>query len=181
MALKEILKDKKGKIQKKWYQLILETYPPEAAAFFKRNRDRFENPVGAHIGEGIEGILAQLLGETEEDQLKFYIDRIVRVRAVQDFSPAEAVRVFPLLKKAIRDVLKDELSETELFKEFLDLEEEIDELTLKAFEIYHACRERLYHMKVEEWKRRMYMLLRKAGLLYDEREGTLPEQTKMMG
>ena len=121
------------------------------------------------------------MGETEEDQLKFYIDRIVRVRAVQDFTPAEAVRVFPLLKKAIREVIKDELDDPALFKEFLDLEEEIDELTLKAFDLYHSCRERLYHMKVEEWKRRMYMLLRKAGLLYDEREGSLSEQTNMMG
>ncbi len=181
MTLKDLLNDKKGKIQKKWYQLILETYPPEAAAFFKRNRDRFENPVGAHIGEGVEGILSQLLGETEEDQLKFYIDRIVRVRAVQDFTPAEAVRVFPLLKKAIREVIRDELEDPALLKEFLDLEEEIDELTLKAFDLYHSCRERLYHMKVEEWKRRMYMLLRKAGLLYDEREGSLSEQTNMMG
>lgn len=181
MALKELLAEKKGKIQKRWYQLILDTYPPEAAAFFRRNRDRFENPVGAHVSQGVEGIIDQLLGETEEDQVKQYIDRIVRVRAVQDFSPAEAVRVFPLLKKAIREVLRDELEDPALFKEFLALDEEIDELTLKAFEIYHSCRERLYHIKVEEWKRRMYMLLRKAGLLYDEREGTLPEQTNLMG
>ncbi len=179
MTLKDLLLDKKGKIQKKWYQLILETYPPEAAAFFKKNRDQFENPVGAHLGEGVEGILSQLLGETEEDRVKYYIDRIVRIRAVQDFTPADAVRVFPLLKRAIRQVLGGELEDLRLLKEFLDLEEQIDEITLKAFEIYHSCRERLYHMKVEEWKSRMYMLLRKAGLLYDEREGSLPPQTQI--
>ncbi len=181
MALKDLLTEKKGQIQKKWYHLILETYPPEAAAFFKKNRDQFENPVGVHLGEGVEGILSQLLGETDEDQVKHYIDRIVRIRAVQDFTPADAVRVFPLLKKAIREVLGEELEDLALLKEFLAFEEQIDEITLKAFEIYHSCRERLYHMKVEEWKSRMYMLLRKAGLLYDEREGSLPPQTNMMG
>ena len=181
MSLKDLLTEKKGQIQKKWYHLILETYPPEAAAFFKKNRDQFENPVGAHLGEGVEGILSQLLGETDEDQVKHYIDRIVRIRAVQDFTPADAVRVFPLLKKAIREVLGEELEDLALLKEFLAFEEQIDEITLKAFEIYHSCRERLYHMKVEEWKSRMYMLLRKAGLLYDEREGSLPPQTNMMG
>ena len=175
VALKDLLKEKRKAILKKWYNLVLDTYPPEAAAFFRKNRDRFENPVGAKIHEGIEGLLDQLLSGPDPEKVNFFVDQIIRVRAVQDFTPADAVKVIFLLKKAIKDVLKDELTE-DILKEFLLLEEEIDSFALKAFDIYMGCRERLYHLKVEEWKSKLYMLLRKANLIYDTREGVLIEK-----
>ncbi len=175
MALKDLLREKQKAILKKWYHLILDTYPQEAAAFFRKNRDRFENPVGARISEGIEGIFEQLTGELDSEKLDYFVDRIVRVRAVQDFSPSEAIKFVLLLKRAIREVLAKELEDSFLLREFLDLSEEIDLIAFKAFDIYMGCRERLYHLKVEEWKRRLYMLLRRANMVYDPREGTLIE------
>ncbi len=175
MTLKELVREKQKPILKKWYNLILDTYPREAAAFFRKNRDRFENPVGARISEGIEGILEQLVGENDPEKLSQAIDLIVRVRAVQDFSPSEAVKFFLLLKQAIREVLAKELEEPKVLQEFLRLSEEIDLIGLKAFDIYMDCRERLYHLKVEEWKRKLYMLLRRANMVYDPREGALIE------
>ncbi len=175
MTLKELVREKQKPILKKWYNLILDTYPREAAAFFRKNRDRFENPVGARISEGIEGILEQLVGENDPEKLSQAIDLIVRVRAVQDFSPSEAVKFFLLLKQAIREVLAKELEEPKVLQEFLKLSEEIDLIGLKAFDIYMDCRERLYHLKVEEWKRKLYMLLRRANMVYDPREGALIE------
>jgi len=175
VAFKELLKEKRKAILKKWYHLVLDTYPSQAAAFFRKNRDRFENPVGARIYEGIEGLLDQILSEPDPQKIDHFIDKIIRIRAVQDFSPAEAVKVIFLLKKAIKEVLKDELK-ADFMEEFLLLEEEIDLFALKAFDIYMGCRERLYHLKVEEWKSKLYMLLRKANLIYDTREGFLIEK-----
>jgi len=177
VTLKDLIRTKQKQILKKWYNLILDTYPREAAAFFRKNRDSFENPVGARISQGIEGILENLLADKpDEEHLHQSVDNIVRIRAVQDFSPSEAVKFFLLLKKAIREVLAKELEEDPaLLREFLRLEEEIDAVGLKAFDVYMACRERLYHLKVEEWKRNLYMLLRRAKLVYDPREGSLIE------
>ncbi|AEH45409.1 hypothetical protein Thein_1548 [Thermodesulfatator indicus DSM 15286] len=174
--LKELINENRADIETRWYELILETYPPEAAAFFRKNKDQFDNPVGAKISAGVIGILEELAGKGDEKRIAECIDEIIRLRAVQEFTPSQAVKVFPLLKRAIREVLEDELEDKGLLQEFLKLEEQIDEITLKGFEIYQQCRERLYHLKVEEWKSRMYMLLRRAKMIYDEREGSLPPQ-----
>ncbi|WP_022853598.1 RsbRD N-terminal domain-containing protein [Thermodesulfatator atlanticus] len=177
MKIKELIEERRADIESRWYELILETYPKEAAAFFKKNKDEFTNPVGARLSTGVIGILQEIIKEEpSEDKIKEYLDEILRVRAVQEFTPAEAVRAIPLVKKAIRDVLSAELEDISLLKEFLALEDQIDEITLKGFEIYHQCRERLYHLKVEEWKSRMYMLLRRAKMVYDEREGSIPPE-----
>ncbi|OAG27861.1 RsbRD N-terminal domain-containing protein [Thermodesulfatator autotrophicus] len=174
--IKELINENRADIEERWYELILETYPPEAAAFFRKNKDQFENPVGAKISTGVIGILEELVGKVDEQKIAEYIDEIIRIRAVQEFTPSQAVKVFPLLKRAIREVLEKELEDKGLLQEFLQLEDQIDEITLKGFEIYQQCRERLYHLKVEEWKSRMYMLLRRAKMVYDEREGSLPPQ-----
>ncbi len=175
MNLRELIEERRKKILKSWYQSVLDTYPAQAAAFLRKNRDRFENPVGQRIVEGIEGLLTELVEDFEGERVKYFIDRIVRIRAVQDFSPSVAVSFVLSLKKAIRENLARDLT-GELVEEYFELESRIDEMSMYAFDVYMACRERLYHLKVEEWKKRLFMLLRRANMVYDEREGTLPPQ-----
>jgi hypothetical protein len=71
--------------------------------------------------------------------------------------------------------LEEELA-PEVLPEYLDLLEKIDEISLYSFDVYMSCRERLYHLKVEEWKKRLFMVLKRANVIYDEREGSLPQQ-----
>ncbi len=175
VSLRELLTEKRDDILQEWYKAILDTYPKEAAAFLRRNRDRFENPVGQRILEGIEGLLDEILGDFDEKRIKYFTDRVLRVRAVQDFNPSVATGYILALKKAIREVIEDDLS-PELWSEFLDLLDKIDEIALYGFDIYMACRERLYHLKVEEWKKRVFLLLKRANFIFDEREGSLPQQ-----
>ncbi len=175
MSLKEILEEKREEILRRWYDAILNTYPKEAAAFLRKNRDSFENPVGQRIIEGIEGLLDQLLGDFNEEQVKYFADRVLRIRAVQDFSPSVATGYVLALKRALREAVEDELT-PELLPEFLDLLEKVDEIGLYSFDVYMACRERLYHLKVEEWKKRLFLLLKRANFIFDEREGSLPQQ-----
>lgn len=175
MSLKELLEDKREDILRRWYDTILNTYPAEAASFLRKNRDRFENPVGQRIIEGIEGLLDELLGDFDEERVKYFADRILRIRAVQDFRPSVATGYVLALKRALREVLEDELA-PELLPEYLDLLEKIDEIGLYSFDVYMACRERLYHLKVEEWKKRLFLLLKRANFIFDEREGSLPQQ-----
>ncbi len=175
VSLKQLIDKKRKKILDHWYHFILDTYPAQAATFLRKNRDRFENPVGQRIVEGIEGLLDEILGDFDGERIQYFVDRIVRVRAVQDFSPSVAVNFVLSLKRAIREVLKNDLT-SDLFEEYMELEDKIDQIGMYSFDVYMACREKLYHLKVEEWKKRLFMVLRRANVIYDEREGIPPQQ-----
>lgn len=168
MKLLEILAPKKTSILNKWYQAILETYPPETAKFLREERDQFANPVGYTLYEGIEGLYGELLKGFEAEKLYPFLDKIVRIRAVQDFSPSQAIAVIFLLKAVIRGEVREELQEGVLsWKELLEFEARIDDLASQAFDIYMQCREQLYEIRVKEIKTRVSRLLQRANLHYD--------------
>ncbi len=61
--LKDILREKKPAILKRWFDAIMETYPAEAAGFLKGTKNRFTGPVGYTIYEGIDGLIEGLIRE----------------------------------------------------------------------------------------------------------------------
>lgn len=132
----------------------------------KREKDQFANPVGHAMRSGIEGIFDQILRGIDPEQVSPFLDRIIRIRAVQDFSPAQAVMFIFHLKKVLRELWgkaspEDRMDPAEVFR----FEAKVDELALIAFDIYSGCRERLYQVRVEEVKSRSHRLLQRAGLL----------------
>ncbi|WP_456430949.1 RsbRD N-terminal domain-containing protein [Thermosulfuriphilus sp.] len=164
MGIEEQLSRRKEVILKRWFEQIVGTYPAETASFLKRHKDDIENPVAYRIYEGIEGIFDQLLSSHVADvqELSHFLDRIVRVRAIQDFTPSQALSFLLQLKSIIRRELRGEDPE-----EVLEFLFRIDELVLRAFDVYMACREKLYELKVDEWKRKAYLLLKRANMIYD--------------
>ena len=80
------------------------------------------------------------------------LDDINKVRAVQTFSPRQAIAIIFLLKEAIRAELEGEIREKRGFEELLKFESRIDELALYAFDSYMGCREKIYQVKVDEMK-----------------------------
>jgi hypothetical protein len=87
------------------------------------------------------------------------LEAIIRIRAVQDFSPAEAVGFVFLLKRAVREVLEGASSGSLPANMQSELEARIDALALSAFEIYTRCREQLFEIRVREAQRRTAALL----------------------
>ena len=63
MSLKDFLRKKRSRIVKQWCDIVLETYPEESQSFFKKQKDRFANPVGQTISEGIACVYDELLEE----------------------------------------------------------------------------------------------------------------------
>lgn len=167
MKLQNLLSEKRSKILEKWFHLILETYPPETAKFLKKQKDRFANPVGAAIYQGIEGIFDQLCQGIDSDKVSPFLDKIIRVRAIQDFSPSQAIAFIFILKHVIREELKQEIRENGISEELLTIEFGIDDLALLSFNIYMACREKIYDMKFNEVRNKTYSLLKKTNLLYE--------------
>ncbi|WP_309446485.1 RsbRD N-terminal domain-containing protein [Desulfosporosinus nitroreducens] len=93
------------------------------------------------------------------------MDDIIRVRAIQDFTPAQALNFVFFLKRVIREELEKEIKQNKLYDELLEFESEIDELALYTFNIYVKCREQLYQLKTDELKRMTFSLLKKANLM----------------
>jgi len=133
----------------------------------KKEKDRFVNPVGYTISQEIGALYDELLQGINSDKLAACLDNIIRIRAVQDFSPSQTVAFIFLLKKAIREELTSEIKENRVFEELLEFEARIDKLVLLAFDIYMKCREKVFEIRVNEAKaerERVLKLLERTNL-----------------
>jgi len=179
--LEEFLAANKATILKRWFELILDTYPPDSRKFFSTQKNRFSNPVGANLSEGLEGLLDRLVHgvDSDSESISEFLDKIVRIRAVQDFSPANAVGFVFLLKTAVRENLAKELGDSRVLQELLDFESRVDGLALMAFNIYMQCRETIFEMRATEIRNRVSRILDRACQKYgNPREWLDPEDDR---
>lgn len=162
--LESLLLKNRAAILKRWFDLIIETYPADTAEFLKREKDRFLNPVGCSIAQEIGTIYEELIRATDSEKLAQSLDNIVKIRAVQDFSPSQAIAFVFLLKRAIREEL--EMQENGAVRQLLDFESRIDELALLAFDTYTRRRERIYEIRANEIRGRTAILLERMNLMH---------------
>ena len=167
MKLKDLLEAKRSVITKKWFDAIMETYPTDTTGFLKKQKDVFANPVGHVISQGTERILEALIEGKELTESSSFLDDIIRVRAVQDFTPSKAMNFIFLLKRVLREEAEEEIRQNQIYGELLRFESKIDDLALFAFDIYAKCREQLNQLKIDELKRMTFTLLKKANLMYE--------------
>jgi hypothetical protein len=174
-----LLEDRKV-IHQKWFQLVVETYPPDSRIFLINDKNRFGNPVGCTIGEGIEVILDRLIsgGDLECEQVCKFMDDIIRIRAVQEFSAAAAVEFIFLLKKVTREALGNRIRDMEVIQDLLTFESRIDKLALLAFDIFMQCREKIYELRAHELRNRTGRILQRACQIWEARGEPLPEELK---
>ena len=168
MKLESLLTQKKAAVLEKWRDLIVQTYPADASEFLKRDKDRFNNPVGYTIASGTEGIYDALLEGSTSNVLSSTVDSIIKIRAVQDFSPSQAVAFVFLLKKAIREQLAAEMRENGLSRQLLAFESKIDELALLTFDSYMRCREKIHDIRVNEIRNGTFKLRERINLADEE-------------
>ena len=152
MALEHPLSQKKAAILDTWYHLIMETYPLDTSMVLKRGKDRFANPVEYTISQEIKVLYEELLQNMDSDRLSVSLGNIIRIRAIQDFLPSQAIVFVFLLKKAIREVLADDIGNSLDYKSLLEFEAKIDEVALLALDIYMKCREKVYEIRLNEVK-----------------------------
>ena len=172
MRLNNLLAQRKTAILKNWFTLAIETYPPDTASFLKRQKDPFANPVGRTISKSLEGLFNELLKEMDYEIITSFLDPIIRIRAIQNFSPSQAVSFIFLLKKAVRENTKKEVPEEQLFNELLLFESKIDQLVMIAFNLYMQCREKIYDLKANEMRNTTYKAFKRAGLVSEISAGT---------
>ncbi|ADW16484.1 hypothetical protein Despr_0300 [Desulfobulbus propionicus DSM 2032] len=150
MELQKALANKKKEILSLWIERTLDSYA--SPGFFKQSQDPFANPVGSNISAGLTSIYELLLTDTDQQAYCQPIDQVVRIRAVQDFTPAQAVAPFLELKWVVKQVFSLD-KETKPLLGLLDqLDCTIDGIALTAFNIYSECREQLYQNRIRELK-----------------------------
>jgi hypothetical protein len=162
MTIKSLLSENKTDMLDRWFQLILETYPSDTSFFLKKN-GQFANPLGATLSREIEAIFDQLVAGVDADAVSPSLDSIVRIRAVQEFAPSQAISFVFSLKQAVREVLELQIQEMRMSSELAQFESEIDALALLTFDIYVKCREQLFELKTDELKRQTHKLLERAN------------------
>jgi hypothetical protein len=174
--VQQLLSQKQRGILELWFDRVVATYPPETVRLLKKERNPFANPVGSTLRKGLEGVLQAFLVDPGLESAATWLDRVVRIRAVQDFSPSAAVAFTFQLKDVIRTVCAEEIRDQRVTADHLfALDARIDRLALLGFDIYTACREKIHEIRVTEVKHRTHRLLERANMVWDrsEREADL--------
>jgi hypothetical protein len=168
--LGERLQERKEAIVQRWTEAVLATYPAHAAETFGRERDRFANPVGHSVRTGTRGIVEALCDGLDAPRIRAALREILKVRAVQQFTPSQAVGFVFGLKDVIRTELADVVGNPGAAGELAAIDGEIDRIALAAFDVFAECREQVYQLRVEEVKRRVAWLADKMNQSGEEPE-----------
>ena len=164
LSLVEAVAARREAIVQEWLARTLQSYPEHTARFLGREKDRFRNPVGHTLKEALPALFDALLGGMGAAKVAPLLDGIVRIRAVQDFTAAQAVAFVFLLKRVVRGELGNEVQGGLAGEELEALEARIDEMALLAFDLFMTCRERIYQIRADEAKRRVYLQERMGGV-----------------
>jgi len=157
-SLTALLMDRKNEVIREWLEQTLRTYPESAGRFLSLEKDPFRNPVGNTLKAGLTALFDHILRDSDPAEAAQALDGIVRMRAVQDFSASQAVAFIFLFKRAVRGALQSEV--TRFAEEAAALEARVDEVALRAFDIFMRCRQQTYEIKANEARRRVAILER---------------------
>jgi len=166
MRLEHRIAKSKRQIANDWFAILAGTYPPDTTRFLKSVKDTFSNPVGGTSHRTLEAVLDGLLEDATSEHLAHELDPLIRIRAVQTmFTPSQATAFILDLKKIIRNTLKSDLQDADMYAQLLAFEKRIDRLLLIAFDIFVRCREKIYSMKATEEQSKFYRAFARAGLV----------------
>jgi hypothetical protein len=168
---KNQLLEKKTAILKKWFDAVADTYPDNTSSFLKKKKAQFTNPVGYNLAEGLEGLFEALLQGVILEKVSVFLDSIVRIRAIQEFAPSEAVAFIFQLKKIVRQEFgSGVLQQQRMVEELAAFDAAVDDLALYSFDIYMKCREKIYDLKANEARSMTFRLLQQAKLIVDDQD-----------
>jgi hypothetical protein len=138
-----------------WLETFFETKPGAGLQARPDYGDRFTNPVYHTINEELPKIYDYIVDENlERDSYLAALKNIIRIRAVQDMKPSQAVSFLFRLKEIIFDSvgLRDaDLAGRKRLAEYCD---NIDDAVLDAMDIFMEMREKIFDIKIKEIKNR---------------------------
>lgn len=149
MGLNEALAAKRETVLERWFQAVIATYPAETMRFLAAGADPFANPVAHTVRDGLGRLYDRFATDAAASELSSAIDGIVRIRAVQEFTPSAAVGFVYTLRRILREELAGAALEP---AGQATLDDGVDRLALVAFDVYMQCREKIFEIRVREIK-----------------------------
>lgn len=162
----EIFRSHKKEVVEGWAEAVFATYPLETTGFLRTKNDPFTNPVAHMTRQAASTLYDAIAGEDiEQDAVKTSLERFVKLRAVQKFSPGASMAVFYLMKPLLREHILPELEKIGFLEDYLDAEARLDTLVLLAFDIYSNARDTLAESRIKEIKNQYAQLAKWAQKL----------------
>ncbi len=152
----------------RWIEGVIKGYPEETAKFLRSKKDRFANPVGASLREGLAELLDGIIRGVEPEDLSTALDRVIRVRAVQEFAPSAAVSFVFDLKGLLREVVGD--TEAEANGSLERMNQRIELLGMCAFDVYMRCREQMWSIRAQEIRNQSVGIMERVAAWRERRE-----------
>ncbi len=166
MGVKERLSEVQSEIVTDWFKSTMKEYSGKAAAVYTNSGNQFANPVGSTFSKAMETIMSNLVGdEDNQEEVKSKLDDVVRIRALQNFSPSDSLEFIFRLKDILLKYLEKDLNAGN-FRELLKIEAEIDRLTQICFDTYAKSREKLFELRNREIQSQAQVLLKRANIEY---------------
>lgn len=128
-------------VAKRWVEQTLASCRTPLMVHAASDEDPFRNPVAHTVRQNLTTLTQQLLGAMDQTAVASALDAIVRLRAVQDFSAAEAVGFVFDLRSLVREASSPIAA---------SLDQRIDQLALMAFDIYMNCRQQIFELRARE-------------------------------
>ena len=147
----------------KWNEAVFASYPLDTTGFARTREDQFRNPGGHAIRLALEETYKAVSGQLSSERLlRVSLEMFVKLRAVQNFTPVQALGVMYLLKPLLRERILPACLRNGLLEEYLEAESRLDTAALLACDIYVASRVQVFEERVGEIKRRHAQILRWA-------------------
>ena len=106
MSTEDIISARRDAAIQKWTEAVFAMYPFETTGFIRTQRDQFANPVGHATRAAGEQIYDAVTGrDVDMEKVHASVAALIRIRAVQDLKPEQAVGVLYLYKSVLRELL----------------------------------------------------------------------------
>ncbi len=159
MSLSELIAQKERALVERWIDAILDEHGV-GGKLWRQQRDPFANPVGNTYRTELPHLLhAAASPEPPGTAAASALDAVLRVRAVQDLSPSQAVGFVWRL----REIVREEVPGASL-DDLAAFDRQIERLGMQAFDVYVRLREQVFQLRLNELKRSVGGLLRRWNI-----------------
>ena len=155
MSTEDIISARRDAAIQKWTEAVFAMYPFETTGFIRTQRDQCA--AGEQIYDAVTG------RDVDMEKVHASVAALIRIRAVQDLKPEQAVGVLYLYKSVLRELLLADMLAAGDVQGFLDMGDRLDTLCLMAFNLYLADREQVYAERVAQQRREASQIRRWAA------------------
>lgn len=151
--LEKFLMDNKKEILERWLNSIISFYPEGTITFILNEKDRFLNPIGSTISEGISIIFDFLVQGRDKNLATTALESIIKIMAVENTGVTYATSTVLSLKK----ILKEGYGQEDKHPDGLnDVYKRLDGLGHMAGELYRKCRDDINRIRIKELRARNF-------------------------